>query len=307
METISDFKERIHATVKGAQDVRVQEKTYLQFYLPEYRKNLEDHARELKITLDEAAKVAGKAKWKEQIASIGSDFDNFLKQFSEIVAGQDRAVQIDKDLAETLAYCSDRIDKIILSLNNEHFQLQMEGGMLSSNKLEMLSVARDCKLFLMKLHTLQQTYLMTGDDRYSKEFAATLGGKDSAALSSIEQFAKTFKETDKIEFSKEFNAGLKKFIDLSRENQDLYKKDKALAKTLDDIGNRIIAQARELLADATASSAGVKASAVTAVTVIVGVTAGLCLLIALIMIRSITLPLRALAGFSQAVACTCKF
>ena len=302
METISDFKERIHAAVKGAQDVRVQEKTYLQFYLPEYRKNLEDHARELRITLDQAAKSAGKAAWKEQIASIAADFDNFLKQFSEVVAGHDRAVRNDKDQVEILAYCADRIDKIISSLNNEHFQLQMEGGVLAPNKMEMLSVARDCKLFLLKLHTLQQTYLMTGDDRYSKEFAATLGGKDAAALSSMEQFAKSFKEKDKIEFSKEFNEGFKKFVSLSRENQDLYTKDKALAKALDEIGNRIIAQAREMLADATSEAAGVKSSAVTAVTTIVGVTVGLCLLIALIMIRSITLPLHALVGFSQAVA-----
>ena len=302
IETVTTFKEEMFNAVHSVQDVRTQEKTYLQFYLPQYRQNLETDATTFLAGIDVLASSAPRQSWRQEIAVIKNDFSEYLSQFKDIVSIHDRTVDLSRQMSTALDYCYARIDSILLSINKEQFELQMEGKNLPPNKLEMLSVSRDCKIFLLKLLSVQQLYLMTGDDHFLKEFNSYAVGKDAAALATQAQFASSFKDKELIRYSKEFKDGVTTFRALAKQLQELYKDDKSKAKRLDDIGNKIIKQAQNLLGDATASVDTTKKIATTTIVLIVSVTILLCFVLAVLLIRSITKPLDVLVDYSQAVA-----
>ncbi len=302
IQDIAAFKERIHLAYKGMQAVRIQEKTYMQFYLPQYRKGLEEAAAGLSQELDELKADTSLHQWQGQLSELKSTFARYLAQFNEVVATHERFVGISGEMSGILEQGFSKIEKVINDLTSEQAQLQIEGEELPIAKMEMISMARDCRSFFLKLLSLHQNYLLSGEASWRESFTTFAKGREATVFVALEQLAKVSKDPAMVAFSNAANVTLTKTLALAQEASELFVKDKTLTGTLDEIGGTIVTLSRTLLDDASQEVASMEASALRAILTIGFATLFACLVIALLIVRSITSPLALLADYSRRVA-----
>ncbi len=302
IQDIAAFKERIHFAYKDMQAVRIQEKSYLQFYLPQFRTGLEEAAAELSRELNGLHAESSLRQWQGQLSELKSTFESYLGQFNGVVTTHERFVGVSGEMSRGLEQGFAHIERVLADLTREQAELQIEGEQLSIAKQEMIALARDCRSFFLKLLTLHQNYLLTGDTSWREAFKAFAIGREATAFVAVEQLAKASKDPFLINFNTEVNTTLTKLLALAGEASELFAKDKALTGTLDKIGGDIVTLSRTLLDETSLEVSRVEASALSAILTI-GITTVLgCLVIALLIVRSITKPLAQLADYSRRVA-----
>lgn len=302
IEHVNMFKEKVHDMVKSLQSVRVLEKSYQQFYTTSLQTQLKTQAQLFRSELATTASETDNPDWKFAINNIESEFGKYETQFNEIVSIHNNYVARSHEMQDLFSIIFKLLDTTIEEINYEHFEAQMVGEMLPPDKMETLNVARDCKIFLLKLLTLQQQYLMGGEASALAEYEKYAVGQDGNALAALEQFSRALKDEEKTKRSQEMLKEVEKFKTLAKENQDLFKRDKAVAKELDSVGLSIITQAMDLLESANKGAKMIQKSAVQAISIIVLCTIVVCAFIAIGMIRTITRPLNQSVNFAKAVA-----
>jgi len=302
IESIGQFKENVHDAVKSLQSIQVQEKAYLQFYTDTYKTQLKKDAALFLGDLDEIAQDTGNAEWLKTINAIKTDFGQYQKTFDSIVSIHEEYVARTQEMQALLVLSYGLINQTIDEINYEHFEAQMTGDELSSDKIETLNVGRDCKLYLYQLFTLQQQFLMTGDPSVLEEYNKYVEGDDSKAIGAFGQFATAIGEEAMIKRSEQTIANVVNLKSLAETNQELFMQDKAVAKKLDGLGIRIIDASKTLLTAAGQEADRTKMAAIRTISIITLVTILLCVLIAYVMIRAITDPLRKSVVFAQSLA-----
>ena len=302
IESIGQFKENVHDAVKSLQSIQVQEKAYLQFYTDTYKTQLKKDAALFLGDLDEIAQDTGNAEWLKTINAIKTDFGQYQKTFDSIVSIHEEYVARTQEMQALLVLSYGLINQTIDEINYEHFEAQMTGDELSSDKIETLNVGRDCKLYLYQLFTLQQQFLMTGDPSVLEEYNKYVEGDDSKAIGAFGQFATAIGEEAMIKRSEQTIANVVNLKSLAATNQELFMQDKAVAKKLDGLGIRIIDASKTLLTAAGQEADRTKMAAIRTISIITLVTILLCVLIAYVMIRAITDPLRKSVVFAQSLA-----
>ncbi len=302
IQDIAAFKERIHHAFKGMQDVRIQEKTYLQFYQSQFRQALEEAATGLERELDDMIAASGLQQWQGQLSDVQSTFSEYRGKFNQVVATHEQFVEVTRRMDATLEESFGHIERIIAEIDKEISYLQMEGGELAPAKQEMLTLVRDCKSYFLRLLAIHHNYILTGDTSWIKEFESYAKGKDANVFIALEQYGIVSKDK-KIKASTDALIGMStQFKAQAQEAETLFARDKALTGALDKLGGTIITYSRELLDEASAEAARVEASAVATVLGIIIATISCCLLIAVFILRSITKPLGQLADYSRTVA-----
>jgi len=302
IESIGQFKENVHDAVKSLQSIRVQEKAYLQFYTDTYKTQLKKDAALFLKDLDGIAQDTDSAEWLKTINTIKKDFGQYQNSFGTIVSIHEEFVARTQEMQALLVLSYGLINETIDEINYEHFEAQMSGEELSSDKMETLNVGRDCKIYLYQLLTLQQQFLMTGDPSVLEEYNKYVDGDDSKAIVALGQFATTLGEDAMIKRSEQTIANVVNLKSLAVTNQELFMQDKAVAKKLDGLGIRIIDASKTLLTVAGQEADRTKMAAIRTISIITLVTILLCALIAFVMIRTITNPLKKSVDFAKAVA-----
>ncbi len=302
IQDIASFKERIHQAYQGMQAARILEKSYMQFYSPKYRQELENAAERLNQEFLDIYADPSLVQWRAQIQEFRSTFSSYIGQFNDVVRTHDQFVAVSAEMAQTLDQGFATIQRIITAITNEQAQLQMEGETLPATKQELFFLARDCRSFFLELLTLHQKFIMSGDKAWKSAFHDYATGKDATAFMSFGQLAKVCGVSDFISASKELDASLSRTVALATEAGELFAKDKTLTGALDDAGGKIVALSRDLMDEATIQAAAIEASALRTILTITVATVLVCLVIALLIIRSITRPLAQLADFSRVVA-----
>jgi methyl-accepting chemotaxis protein len=240
IEAAGKFKDEINGLTQDIMDLRLREKDYLQF-----------HRADLKAAFDEMAARVGQAR-AGALANSGltGRFEEYRKTFGERAALQAQHDELNQAMSEPLRNAEARLTQVQAALESKQSQLQMEGGTLKADEAEMLNVARDCKIVLLKLLNLQQRFLSTGDEQYVEQYKKLASGEALAGIRSLREFATALGDANFIESAKVVSASLDAFLKDIQKSLACSTRERSLESQLDTLGAAIMAAARDQLAAA---------------------------------------------------------
>lgn len=289
-EVANLIKNDVNTIVEKVLATRVTEKTYLQFYTAELKKQFDEMTRDVNINVN-ALKQKEIDGGLAQINIIGTKFDQYQKLFNELVGVHGQQSSLKVEMVKPLQISEALLQAIITDLQKKDAMLRMEGDVLSAGELGMLNTVRDCKTTFIQLQVLQLQFMMSGDEKFIAEYKKLASGDLQALLTALEQIAYAIKDESSIKTAATVRESLKKFVEFIEQSQKLYEKESERVKLLNDAGKQIIEAANALLNQVDQSITAQKRSALAFISAIVLVGIIFFWVLSFILVRSITKPI----------------
>ena len=305
------LKQEVNQSILDVMNLRLLEKTYMQFFTAELRQRFDNQAAQARKLIQEL---------KDQ--AILEEFDKYRDLFARYVKAQTAHAELKKKMSQPLAQAENQLKGIIEDLEEKQSQLAIDGGELDSNRLEMLNVVRDCRIAYLRLQVIQQQYVATGDQKFIKAYQELAAGDVKTYTDTLQEFADNIKDPKYITATADIRKALKVFMQHIEHSLELTSQENQLRKQLNDSGEKIISLARAILKRVDAQVAREKQKAQAAkqagsrarlsasqaehsatLLVLIIVVAGVLLYVVLsiIIIRSITKPInQVVSGLSAA-------
>ncbi len=306
------LKREVNQSILDVMNLRLLEKTYMQFFTAELRQRFERQAAQARKLIQD---------FKDQ--TLLAAFDRYRQLFSQYVKAQTTHDELKKKMSQPLAEAENQLKGIIEDLEEKQSQLAIEGEDLDSDRLEMLNVVRDCRIAYLRLQNIQQQYVATGEQKFIKAYQELAAGDVKTYTDTLTEFADNIKDQKYIAAVATIKKALKAFMQHIEHSLKLTGEENRLRKELNDSGEKIIGLARAILkqADARVSrekkkaqaakqagsrarqAAGRAAASATLIVLII-VVAGVLLYVVLsfVIIRSITKPINQVVGGLSAAA-----
>ena len=290
-EVANLIKNDVNTIVEKVLATRVTEKTYLQFYTAELKKQFDEMTRDVNINVNalKQKKIDGGLAY---INIIGAKFDQYQKLFDELVGVHGQQSSLKVEMVKPLQISEALLQAIITNLQKKEAMLRMEGDVLSAGELGMLNTVRDCKTTFIQLQVLQLQFMMSGDEKFIAEYKKLASGDLQALLTALEQIAYATKDESSIKTAATVRESLKKFVEFIEQSQKLYEKESERVKLLNDAGKQIIEAANALLNQVDQSITAQKRSALAFISAIVLVGIIFFWVLSFILVRSITKPIQ---------------
>ncbi len=289
-EVANLIKNDVNTIVEKVLATRVTEKTYLQFYTAELKKQFDEMTRDVNINVN-ALKQKEIDGGLAQINIIGTKFDQYQKLFNELVGVHGQQSSLKVEMVKPLQISEALLQAIITDLQKKEAMLRMEGDVLSAGELGMFNTVRDCKTTFIQLQVLQLQFMMSGDEKFIAEYKKLASGDLQALLTALEQIAYAIKDESSIKTAATVRESLKKFVEFIEQSQKLYEKESERVKLLNDAGKQIIEAANALLNQVDQSITAQKRSALAFISAIVLVGIIFFWVLSFILVRSITKPI----------------
>ncbi len=306
------LKRKVNQAILDVMNLRLLEKTYMQFFTGELRQRFDRQAEQA---------LAVVRQLQEQ--ALLAEFKKYRDLFAGYVKVQTTHDELKKKMSRPLAEAEGKLKGIIEDLEEKQSQLAIEGDELDSNRLEMLNVVRDCRIAYLRLQNIQQQYVATGDRKFIKAYQELATGDVKTYTDTLVEFADNIEEKKYITAAADIQKALKAFMKHIEHSLELTGQENQLRKKLNDSGEKIISLARAILqqadlrvarekkkaqaakqAGARARRAAGQAAGSATLLVIIIVVAGVVLyvVLSLVIIRSITKPINQVVGGLSAAA-----
>lgn len=166
----------------------------------------------------------------------------YRKNFLSLVEAHAKAAasiaQLTSTLEKTLAATQQAVDTV----SGLEFSRMMEGGTLSDDEKEFLSLSHQVQLFAHKLALLQQRYLLTGDETLAKEFG-TLTSQARPVISSFRNAAAKVKNDDIVKLAETVGSAIEEFSGLALTTAQGFQLQRSSTLTLSTAGEKMMAAA----------------------------------------------------------------
>ncbi len=239
IDSANRLKDEVNLAKQRTLELRVQEKTYLQFRAPEF-----------KAKFDQAAAVLGQELQRLKRGRLHTEFQDYSQAFAERAALQVRHEALKHQMSAPLKTSEERLTAIQSDLEARQAQKQMEGATLSGDEMEMLNVIRDCKNAFLKLQNINQSFISTGDQKYVEQYKRVAAEEAQTSSRSLREFALALKNTNYLESARATIASLGEFQKHVEASLGLTASENALERQLNAKGEAILQAAGELLAEA---------------------------------------------------------
>jgi methyl-accepting chemotaxis protein len=301
IERATRVKEDVSRIVEKLLDTRVTEKTYLQFYTADLKKQFDEMSKGVGEQVRNVDQATVNEAWKKHIASIGNDFERYRGLFNELAEIHSQQSSLKEEGVKPLRTSEQLIRGVVGDLEKMQSQRQMEGETLSAQEFGMLNVVKDCRAAFLQLQNIQLQYLLSGDAKYIDEYKKLASGNVQSSLTALEQFASALKNNTWIKTSATVKESLNKFLEFIEQSQKLYEKENERLRLLDDTGRQIVGTANALSNQVEESIAAQQKSALGILAAMFG--AGLLFFwtLSFILVRSISKPIHhVIGGLSEA-------
>jgi len=300
IEIASLLKDDVNTIVEKVLAARVTEKTYLQFYTADLKKQFDEMTQDVNNHLNALKQKKIDDAWTAIINTMGSEFDRYQKLFNELVDVHGQQSSLKVEMVKPLQTSETLLHIIVTDLVKKQAVLRMEGDELGGSDLGMLNTVRDCRTSFIQLQTLQLQFMMSGDEKFVAEYKKLASGELQELLEALEQNAVATKNESSIKTAATVRESLNKFVEFIEQSQKLYEIESERVKLLNDAGRQIIEAANALLGQVDQSISGRKRSAAAFISAIV-ITGIICFwVLSFILVRSITRPINAvIAGLTE--------
>ncbi|SPF32163.1 putative sensory transducer protein [Syntrophobacter sp. SbD1] len=287
------LKEDVAKTVETMLVTRGAEKTYLQFFKAEEKKEFQTQAQKVTGSFEKLKSSTAGEALKGQVSSMEAHFENYQKLFGQIDELHSRQNGLREEMIKPLRASEEALRKMQTDIETKQSDLQMQGDTLSPEEFGMLNVVTDCRDSFVELQNLQLQYLLTGDQKFIDEYKKLASGNVHTYLTALNQFVSTlFKKQSWIDATANIKDSLGKFLGFIDESQQLYQDESKSLASLNESGEKVLSEAAAISEDVRRS---IGAQRDKAVKLIFGsIFSGLLVFwgLSFFMVRSITRPIR---------------
>jgi len=250
IDEANEVKQQVADAMMQVMDMRLTEKTYLQFHDQAQRQQFGSQAQSLAADLD----ASGRGEMRGHFDRYRGQFDSY----NSVHAAHDL---LKKEMAKPVLTAQEHLVAITNDLEGQQSMLQLEGEELSATEQELLNVLRDSQIFFLQLQSLQQQYINSGDQAYIDQYRELATGEGLYSIDALLEFADTLGNADWIEKSQFVKASLAAFMADIDKSLDYSTQEQSLRRDLDETGGAIIAAAQVALDEADRSVAAQQSQA----------------------------------------------
>ncbi len=256
IDQANELKEQVSEAMMHVMDLRLTEKTFLQFHDTEVRMQFGADATSVTGELE----AIGRQDILGHFASYRGEFDQYGG-----VHGAHEELKGAMSLPIDMSMMS--INSVMDDLEGEQAVLQLEGEDLGPVELELLNVLRDCKIFFLEIQSLQQQYLATGDTDYIDQYRELAEGDGLVAIDALVEFSAGLENSDYMAKAESVESSLGQFMGYIDQSLAYGDQELELRRQLNQTGHAIITAAESALAEADASVTSEHAAAEAAKTI----------------------------------------
>ncbi len=233
------LKDQVNLAERRVMELRLLEKTFLQFRHAGLKEKFDRLADQLYIDLKQLGRQ-----------EIPAAFQDYRKAFAERATLQAEDDALTCAMIQPLQQAKDWLTSIQVDLDTRRTLQQMEGASLTVDELELMNVARDCKIVFLKLQNLQQTFFATGDRKQVAQYRRIAATEAQDGIRALREIALAL---GNIEFQKTSHliaASLNEFLKYIDRSLAITAREQQLDQQLDATGAAILGMATQELARA---------------------------------------------------------
>ena len=297
---------QIQDVLNSVQYARIAEKSYLQFYHPQYEQQLDEH-------VNHALDILKKVDKNESTEKLATTLQSYQQDFGKIISLHQQIEGLNTSIVDQFASLKELLEKSEAIIIENRFEKQMSGEELSPAEAHFGTMVAQSFRTVDFIASMRSQYLLTDNPAYidtlTKHFESKIGGETA----SIRQAAKILKEPAHMQTAETYKVVVYSAYDQTLATQELFTQQKETSERLNahgavltSTGNYLLSNISEQInAEQIASVKKVEkaketrinslASAQKVVTLILvlalGTGAVISILLAVFIIRSITKPI----------------
>jgi hemerythrin-like metal-binding protein len=247
------FKDELNGRQQEVMQLRLLEKRFLQ-----------THQAELAARFKELAQQLATGLQALQLDQIGQTARGYREAFAERVELAAEHDALNARMTEPLKRSEQRLTEVLAELEAKQSQIQMDGGKLKDDELEMMNVVRDCRIVFLRLQSLQQQFISTGDQKYVDQYRQVAQEDARAGLRSLREFSIALNNTNFTKASQDIGESLDVFLKGIGQLLTISGRERQLEAGLDVAGESMLKAAGQELAVANQKVEGLKTGSVQA-------------------------------------------
>jgi Methyl-accepting chemotaxis protein (MCP) signalling domain len=243
-------KQKMSTAMMAVMDLRLVEKTYLQFHDSAERAKFDQQAGALSPMLKDLGRQ-----------DMLGYFDQYCQQLVDYTRVHGVHDQLKVDMAKPIAHSKTVISEIMGGLEEKQSILLLEGDDLNATELELLNVLRDNMILFMQLEGYQKDYLATGDQKFIEAYKELATGEGLYSIDSLIEMCDALGEPSAIEKSLEVKESLNQFMGFIEQSLVYGEQEVDFRRQLNQSGQSVIMAANAAMQEADSAVASQKSSA----------------------------------------------
>ncbi len=232
--------DQIQAVLNNVQYARIAEKTYLQFYRSEYASQLDEHIRQALATLNSVDE-------NEFTLTLIATLQTYQRDFGQIVNLHQEIEKLNTAIAEQFASLKALLEESEALIIANRFEKQMSGEELSPAEAHFGTMIAQSLRTVDFLASMRSQYLLTDNAAYIETLKQHFETKIGGETASIRQAAKVLKEPVYMRAAESYKDIILKTYAQTLETQKLFIQQKEVSGRLNDYGTVLTSTGKQLL------------------------------------------------------------
>ena len=221
--------DQIQEVLSSVQLARIVEKSYFQFYKPEYERQLDKH-------VSHALDVLKKVKHNESTETLQSTLQSYQQDFGKIVGLHKQIEDLNASIVDQFTSLKELLGKSETLIIESRFEKQMMGEELSAAEAHFATMIAQSFRTVDFLASMRSQYLLTDDpvyiDRLVEHFESKMGGETA----SIRQAAKVLDEPVHAQAAETYKEVIYNAYEQTLMTQKLFMQQKETSERLNTYG-----------------------------------------------------------------------
>jgi len=232
--------DQIQGVLNNVQYARIAEKSYLQFYISEYAKRLDE-------TVQQALEVLNKVDENEFTQTLVATLQSYQLDFGQIVTLHQQIEGLNNAIAKQFANLKALLEESEALIIANRFEKQMSGEELSPAEAHFGTMLAQSLRTGDFLASMRSQYLLTDNAAYIETLKQHFESKIGGETASIKQAAKFLKEPVYMRAAVGYKDIISKSYDQTLETQKLFTQQKEVSERLNEYGTVLTSTGKQLL------------------------------------------------------------
>ncbi|NNK85799.1 MAG: chemotaxis protein [Desulfobacterales bacterium] len=221
--------DQIQGVLSSVQYARIAEKSYLQFYNPQYKKQLEEH-------VNHALNILKKVDKNKTTETIKTTLQSYQQNFAKIVNLHQQIEGLNTSIVDQFTALKKLLEKSEALIIANRFEKQMMGEELSAAEAHFGTMLAQSFRTVYFITSMRSQYLLTDNSTYidtlTKYFKSKMGGETA----SIRQAAKSLKEPVYVQTAEAYKKAVYNAYDQTLATQKFFTQQKETSEHLNEYG-----------------------------------------------------------------------
>ncbi|HHE55121.1 MAG TPA: hypothetical protein ENL21_05015, partial [Caldithrix abyssi] len=232
--------DQIQDVLNSVQYARIAEKSYLQFYNPQYEQQLDKH-------VNHAMDILNKIDKNKSTETLTTTLQSYLQNFAKIINLHQQIEGLNTSIVDQFGTLKKLLRKSEAIIIANRFEKQMMGEELSPVEAHFGTMIAQSFRTVYFITSMRSQYLLTDDSAYidalTKYFKSKMGGETA----SIRQSAKAQNEPVYLQTADAYKAAVYSAYDQTLATQKLFKQQKETSESLNEYGTVLTSTGNRLL------------------------------------------------------------